>query len=296
MAYTPFGDWVNNAPPGLTAERMDTIENGIKSASEDAEEALDLINQGAAGITSVDGDVKRIYNSGTTPEDGELPGDVVLTLAEHPGTPADLPGLIYWLDASVTGARNLGTALPDVSGNGNDIEWRDLSGQTPAGISVLNGLPAFQFATSRYWWSRTFDGPSTFSGVARFDGTQAGDMPLFYTGSTDAIYLGVRSNGDLYCTVGATTVWEGALAWSSEGRAHLSFVLSVAANATLWISGVQMASVPVTGGGTHGTLALSSGSGEFFTGVLGEFAEHNTTVDSTQAADLAEYYKEKWRV
>jgi len=316
VAFVPNVNWTNDEPPGFEADDVIRMQLGIAdaasvaaTASSTADQALSdaaaaqstadeaLAAVGSGGVHTVDDDVKRIYSADTFPPDGYKAGDLLVSAAPSAQGPSAIPGLLYWLDAAATGAKDLGVALPDVSGNGNHIAWRDLSGQTPAGIGVLNGLPAFQFATSRYWWSRTFPGEHTISGVARFDGTQSGDMPLFYTGSTDSIHLGVRSNGDLYCTVGSTTVWEGPLAWSSEGRAHLSFVLSLSTNATLWISGVQMASVAVTGGGTHGTLAVSAGSGEFFAGPLGEFAEHEGhAAASAEAAALAEYYRQKWRV
>lgn len=43
MAYTPDLDWVNDAPPGFTAERMNKIQLGVAAASADAAAALGAV-------------------------------------------------------------------------------------------------------------------------------------------------------------------------------------------------------------------------------------------------------------
>lgn len=318
MTYTPDLDWVDDAPPGFTAARMNKMQLGIADASQaaaaaqsDATTALQAAQaaQGAADealeavaggvVTSVDDDVLRVYLSTTTPPGGVQAGDLQVSFAHTPAGPDAIPNLFGWYDAAHTGARDLGTAIPDVSGNGNHIAWRDLANQFPASVGYLNGLPAFHFDTSRYSRPGTRTGVRTLSGVCRFDGLTTNDQSLFYTGGNTVLDLGVRaSTGDLFCMVGATTVYEGPLSWSAGGQAFVSFILALDEDvATLWLGGQQVASESITWDGSYATLALSRGANAFFTGVLAEFAEHEgTAVDSTQAAELAAYYREKWRV
>src|SRR5699024_6792570 len=139
VAYQPDLDWEDDAPPGFDTARMLKMQLGISDAAqvadtaaetatqaladagaaqEAADEALSLV--GSGGVHTVDDDVLRIYRAGTTPPDGTQPGDLVLSESPVAQGPAAVPGLLYWLDASATGAKGLGVALPDVSGNGND--------------------------------------------------------------------------------------------------------------------------------------------------------------------------------
>lgn len=315
MVYTPDLDYVDDAPPGFDTARMTKMQLGIAeadtvardastvadqaladaaSAQSAADEALSLV--GTGGVHTVDDDVKRIYRAGTTPSDGTQPGDLVFSPAPSAHGPAAIPDLFGWYDASATGARDLGAVLPDVSGNDNHISWRSAS--APAAVGRLNGLPAFLFSgNSRYSRPGTRTGPRTLSGVVRFDAILANDMPLFYTGGDVSIEFGVRSTGRLYVTFGGAALYNQPIAWDAAGQAYVSFILAITGtSATLWLNGQQVASSTVAGGGSYATLAISQGSGAFLNAAVGELAEHEVAVDSSQAAELAAYYRAKWRV
>lgn len=299
MAYEPFDDWNDNAPPGLTAARMNTIEGGIKSASQDAEEALNLINQGATGITSVDGDVTRIYNSGTTPSDGTKAGDLVISLAGDPGSPEDIPNLLTWFDASRTGARNLSEMLPDVSGKENHFVFRSDVATIPSSITTFNGLPSFKFVQgTQYWMLGGRTGARTISGVVRFDAKPSGeDGSILFSGGTIALDFGARSgSGDLFLSAEGSTIYEAPIAWSGS-TAYVSFILSFGNQISLYLDGALVASKSITSGGDRGSLNISRQNNKGFTGALGEYAEHEgTAVDAAGATILADYYRDKWRV
>lgn len=317
MAYTPDLDWVDDAPPGFDAARMTKMQLGIQDAAavadsaaqnatqalanasaaqQDASEALALV--GSGGIHTVDDDVLRVYRSTTTPSDGVQPGDLVVSAMPSAAGPAEIPGLMRWIDAVATGSRDLGVVLPDVSGNENHVDYRvPPTSDSPATVGSLNGLPAFEFHSSRYYDPTAATGPRTYAGVCRFDSiltTQ--DHRFFYTGSP-ALILGVRNTtGNLYLDVDGTTVYEAPASWLGGSQLPVSFVISVGAQATLWLSGVQVAQETVTGGGDRGALAFSNGGSGFFVGVLGEFAEFEGTVAPAQAVALSNYFREKWRV
>src|SRR5690606_40574648 len=64
-------------------------------------------------------------------------------------TPASLDGLSLWLDASQTAPVDQPDALPDLSGNGNDLVW--LNTTDAATLSEMRGLQAWTLSgSSRY--------------------------------------------------------------------------------------------------------------------------------------------------
>lgn len=316
MGYTPDLDWVDDAPPGFDTERMNKMQLGIRDAAQvadtasataaqalsdaaaaqsTADEALAAV--GSGGVHTVDDDVKRIYRAGTTPPDGVQPGDLVITSAPSAAGPASIPDLLTWVDAAATGARDLSTMLPDVSGNGADLVWRDVS-SAPASVSALNGLPAFRFNKSAYWnYVGNHTGPRTISGVASFTGgVPATDQTLVYTGGTLALDLGVRAtSGNLYLSAESSTVYDAPLAWAG-GVAYVSFIIALDSQVQLWLGGQLVATAALTSGGDRGSLVLSRLTNQF-EGVVGEFAEHEGhAVEPAEAAALAGYYRAKWRV
>src|SRR5690606_25278699 len=86
-------------------------------------------------------------------------------------TPASLDGLSLWLDASQTAPVDQPDALPDLSGNGNDLAW--LNTTDAATLSEMRGLQAWTLSgTSRYWSSTgdlslDADTPFTWAGVVQ---------------------------------------------------------------------------------------------------------------------------------
>lgn len=249
------------------------------------------------GITTVNGDVQRVYLAGTTPPDGPQPGDLVVSEKPRADGPAAIPGLLRWFDAAATGSRDLSTELPDVSGNGNPLMYRVPPTSTePASVGLLNGLPAFEFHQSRYYDTTVGVGPRTYAGVCRFDAILAQDHRFFYTGAP-MVNLGVRATtGNLYLDYDGATIYEAPASWLGGTQLPVSFVVSVGAEITLWLSGVQVAQQTITGGGDRGALAISNGGNGFFVGVMGEFAEIEGTVTTAQAVSLSNYFREKWRV
>ena len=325
MAYQPDLDWVDDAPPGFDTARMTKMQLGIADAHTIAEDASTVADQaqadvsealatanaaqltadealaavGSGGVQTVNDDVKRIYQAGTTPPDGVQPGDVVLSVDHAPHGPGGLPGLLTWVDASATGARDLATVLPDVSGGGVDLERRDDT--STASVDRLNGLPAFRFENSAYWNAGGRTGARTLSGVFAFTGgiPSSADQTFMFTGGDLALDFGTRADtGRLFLTVEGTTVYNLPMSWSADGKAYVSFVISLGSEPALYLDGkLVTVTVPtLTTGGGRGSLVLSRLS-DGFVGVVGEFAEHEgIAADSTQAAELAAYYREKWRI
>lgn len=327
MAFVPNVNWTNDEPPGFEADEMIRMQLGIAdahtiaqnaatvglqaaldaseastaaaAAQATADEALDLA--GTGGVQTVDGDVARIYRAGTTPPDGAQPGDLVVSEYHPVPGPGSLPGLVTWVDASATGARDLGSVLPDVSGTGDNLERRTETGVIPASVDRLNGLPAFRFENSAYWNPGSRTGARTLSGVFAFTGgiPASVDQTFMFTGGTLALDLGTRAGtGRLFLTVEGTTVYNLPMSWSADGKAYVSFVISLGTEPALYLDGALVTTtVPtLTTGGDRGSLVFSRLT-DGFVGVLGEFAEHEgIAVDSSQAAQLAAYYREKWRI
>lgn len=314
MAYQPDLDWEDDAPPGFDTARMLKMQLGISDAAqvadtaaetatqaladagaaqEAADEALSLV--GSGGVHTVDDDVLRIYRAGTTPPDGTQPGDLVLSEAPSPQGPASIPGLMTWLDAAATGARDLGTMLPDVSGNGNDVGWWT-SSTNPASVSALNGLPAFKFDQASYRRVTQETGHRTLSGVFAFTGgVPSADQTAVWCSGSLAFDIGASSTGRLFLEAEGETVYNLPLTWHG-GVAYVSFVVTVDSSIRFYLSGEEVATKASTSEGDRGTLVFSRLS-DPFVGVWGEFAEHQEHAASpSEVAELAAYYREKWRI
>lgn len=296
MAYDPDLDWQDDGPPGFTAARMRKMQHGIADAARTADDALAAA--GTGGIDTVNGDVRRIYSAGTTPEDGTQPGDLVLSTKHSPAGPGAIPGLLTWFDASATGARNLSSVLPDVSGNGNNIGWRDTSG-SPASVGSLIGLPAFRFQDSAYWWPGGRTGNRTFSGVLAFTGgiPSGADQTALFTGGDLDLDFGVRFNtGRLFVSAEGSTLWNYGSTWNGN-TLYVNFAITCGSSIVFYLNGERIAGRSTSSSrGNRGSLVFSRLTNTF-DGVWAEFAEHEGhAATAAEVAELAAYYSDKWRV
>lgn len=230
-----------------------------------------------------------------------------------------------WWDAarSYTGTTSNVTALPDLTGNGNDLTY--YSDTTAATITTLNGLDVVQMpatADDQSLYSDASaiatlihpnnDAPFTVAGVARYTDLSA-DQTLWGCDNTDASFDMIqyyhRSNGiqtqyQARASGGTpTTVLTSDVTPGTNTTFAYVHVFDGAGGVKEWMNGAFINEYSYAPTGTFGTrnslsfgglrTSATGGSGDLI-GVLGAMGVAGRALTDTEAAQLAGYLQERY--
>src|SRR5690606_38092947 len=221
---------------------------------------------------------------------------MILTVASAAMTPASLDGLSLWLDASQTAPVDQPDALPDLSGNGNDLVW--LNTTDAATLSEMRGLQAWTLSGSSRYSSTALtlpdNTPFTWAGVVQMPVGNAHRW-IIYESTAQASRTQVYTlNGLLQGSVGGVVLDTPLI--EENGFWRFSFILVArGAGSSLWMNGEKVDSMSTAP--TYGRqLTYVSHGSNGLNGDLAEIMSIDRALTDVECADLSDYFRRKWRV
>jgi hypothetical protein len=218
-------------------------------------------------------------------------------------SPASIPGLQLWLDASQISGLNDGDAVAtwnDLSGNGNDVTQATASKKPTYKTGIQNGLPAV-----------LFDGVDDFLLITKAFGLTSGTLFVVYK-STAGSYCVLRTNNDSagqyfryagdgngYWGVFTTGRIETYPA-SMPGANVAAYVVDVssAASKTVHVNGIDKGAQSFTfASPTQINIGDNLGSGgPYMTGYVMEVGLYNSAISAGNLALLNVYLAAKYGI
>jgi hypothetical protein len=242
----------------------------------------------------------------------------LLTFFTDTFSPADMPGLSLWLDA---------TDVSSLSFNGQTVsQWRDKSGNSnhaqqatalrqPRYVaSAMGGQPALQFRHdgTNFSWFTAADSPSlspsrihVFAVHQRLADTGADEYFLYKTHSTpnQSWELRTHSSDVVLATIsvdGAATISPNRGPSLTVGTSYLSEMVFDGTAGRIGRNGVLSAGVALTGNLRVNTQPLYIGAPSFGTnghqGYLGEVLIYSRALSTAERGAILGYVSRKWGV